>query len=746
MIMLTIADFYCFVLYFLVCASSIFSGLGILSLLKLNTDTKKILFLSPFIAQIPIVLLLNISVELGIPVGSSYPFIWAVFIAFGVYGYIQNGKQGIFKNKWLIAGWMILPLLILAGPYWFGSATKFGDILPDGWNYISFGQYLWKYPIGTEGGLSPLYQYASTLSQLRFTSSAFLALFSAFFQHHDASADSGVYLGWLVFLIAGSCGFFIAEKQLSDRKKILYVPMVIFSGWIWNVLWATNYDNLLALAYVPVLFGIFINNKFMTKPWAILLGLTLAAFTLVYLELAWLIFGILFVILLIQIVREDTVSRKGTIQYFLVICIIGLSILLPFSKWILTFLSIQLNALSAHAVKPGQGLFLGLLQLKCMPSGLWAMGCEQSLQDPWLYVGGAIITKDWLLAKNILAWILSFIAVTGLVWLVQMKKWGEIIPLFIIVLAVGYTAFVQHYSYGAYKFILLLWWMIPYLLLLGIQYIEEFKPFRSRFVSALLYIPLLPVLLFTSFRVSYTAATKPAMLSSDYAQVRSIFKSAPGNAILVNVDDWLGSEWANYYLRDQDTYLNLKRMYMANASDTINSPGMINLGSLQYVLIDEAPENFPLQGKVWAGKPYSLWKLQSDWILPGDIQNNNGVENLAGKTSVWIGKKKAAFSFLSSFNGSAVLNGEIGPGPSLPPGQPATLGVSNDLGFLKRIKVATIEYVQIEIPVQEGPNQVFVQSFDIPSAIPLPKGDQRVLLASVSWNRYSKAPANLAAP
>ena len=36
------------------------------------------------------------------------------------------------------------------------------------------GDYLWKYPIGTEGGLSPLYQYASTLSKTRFTSSAFL--------------------------------------------------------------------------------------------------------------------------------------------------------------------------------------------------------------------------------------------------------------------------------------------------------------------------------------------------------------------------------------------------------------------------------------------------------------------------------------------------------------------------------------------------------------------------------------------
>jgi hypothetical protein len=284
------------------------------------------------------------------------------------------------------------------------------------------------------------------------------------------------------------------------------------------------------------------------------------------------------------------------------------------------------------------------------------------------------------------------------------------------------------------------------MLLLGIQYIEEFKPLHSKFVSALLYTPLLFVLLFTSFRVFYTAVTKPALLSSDYAQVRNIPQIAQGNAILVNVNDWLGSEWANYYLRDQDTYLNLKRMYMAANPDVINSLPKLNLNSLQYVLIDEVPENFPVQERVWVGKPYSLWKLQSDWILPGDIQNDNGVDNRAGMLSLWLGKKKAVFSFLSSFNGTAVVIGEFGPGPSLPPGQPATIRVSNDLGFLKRIKVASNEYIEIDIPVREGENQLFIQSLDIPLTIPLPNGDPRVLLASVSGIHYSNASANWAPP
>jgi hypothetical protein len=734
--MISVIDVYYFGLYFLLCALSVYSGMGVLLLFNLDADTKKLLFLSPLITQALIALLLNISVQLSVPVRSSYLFIWSVFIAFGIYGFIRHRKHETVRYKWLIACWLILPLMIMAGSYWYGSATKFGDVLPDGWAYITVGQYLWKYPLGTEGGLSPLYQYASTLASTRFTSSAFLALFSPWFQQHDTAAGSGIFLGWIIFVLAGACGFFIAEKQLSDRKKSLYVILVIFSGWVWNVLWAANYDNLLALAYAPMLIEIFLNGKYFTKQWATLLGLIIAALALIYLELAGLIFAILFIILIIHFVQADATNRKKILVFVFVLGSVSLSILLPFSKWLVTFFLTQLDAISAQVVKPGLGLFSGLLQFQCVPSSFWAMGCEQIFQGSWLYVGGDTITKSWLLAKNILASILSLFVITGLVWLVLRRKWGEIIPLFIIALAAGYMVIVQHYSYGAYKFVLLLWWMIPYLLLLGIQYFEEFKSPRSGFVSALLYVPLLLLLLLTAFRVSYTASTKSAWLRSEYAQVRNALTLTQESTILVSVDDWLSSAWANYYLRDQDTFLYLKRRYMARDPAAINRSMKINLDSIQYVLTDAYSEKFFLQESVWTGKPYSLWKLPNDWVWPGDIQNTNGVENWAGKTRLWLGKEEAVLSFLSSFDGTAVIIGRFGPGPSLSPGQPATIEVWNDLGFLKRIKVASEKYILFNTPVKKGENQLFVRSLDDSATIPLANGDPRILLASVSGIHY----------
>lgn len=175
---------------------------------------------------------------------------------------------------------------------------------------------------------------------------------------------------------------------------------------------------------------------------------------------------------------------------------------------------------------------------------------------------------------------------------------------------------------------------------------------------------------------------------------------------------------------------------MARSPVAINRSKQIDLDSIQYILIDRYSENFPLQENVWIGKPYSLWKLPSDWVWPGDIQNTNGVENWAGKTSLWLGKERAVFSFLSSFDGTAAVIGEFGPGPSLSPGQPATIEIWNDLGFLKQIKVETEKYALFDIPVREGENQLFVRSLDDSVTMPLANGDPRVLLASISGIHY----------
>lgn len=741
--MLTIADSYPFLLYFLLCVLSMYSGMGILSLLKIDIHDKKILFLSPSIALVVVALLLNGFVQLGLPISSSYPFVGLVFITFGIYGFIQNNRHGIVKrqwlieNKWLMASWVLLPLLVMAGPYWYGSATKFGDILPDGWNYISFGQYLWKYPLGTEGGLSPLYQHASTLSNARFTSPAFLALFLGLFNLHDTSFVSGIYLGWLLFVFSGTCGFFIADKQFSGRTKILYVILVIFSGWIWNILWATNYDSLLALICAPVIVEIAVNKVYYIKRWAILLALIITSLTLMYVEFALLMLGILLIILFVNYFQAATCIRRKLIEFVITTGFVFILLLLPFSKWIYSFSSAQINAVSGDALKPGYGYLVGLLQPKCMPSAFWAMGCEQSLHHEWLYVGGKVITEDWIPAKNLLAWILSFLAFIGMVRLIQTKRWGEIVLPVILLIVVAYMAFIQDYPYGTYKIVVLLWWMVPYLCLVGVQLLENLIPFRFTSLSPLLLLPLLALLLLTAFRVTYVVVNKPAVNSSEYAQVREFLELNQGSPILADVDDWLSSEWAVYYLRDQDILLNKKRMYMAYTSDVVDRSKNLEMDDIRYVLSDGYPENFPLKERLWTGKTYSLWELPSDWLFVGDIQNRNGVENWEGKTSMWLGKEKAVISFLSSFDGMAVAIAQIGPGPHLSSGQPAAIKVWNDLGFQQELKIDSTGYYPFAIPVRKGKNKLFIKSLDDPAIKPSADSDSRVLLASVSDIQFS---------
>ena len=99
-----------------------------------------------------------------------------------------------------------MPLAVMAMDVAAGLSRYIGGPAQDGWSYVAYGQYLWEWPKGTEGGLAPLYQYAAHLSETRFISSAMLAFFSPMTgTDGDTQAAAGAFVAWTLFVFAASC-------------------------------------------------------------------------------------------------------------------------------------------------------------------------------------------------------------------------------------------------------------------------------------------------------------------------------------------------------------------------------------------------------------------------------------------------------------------------------------------------------------------------------------------------------------
>ena len=416
--------------------------------------------------------------------------------------------------------------------------------------------------------------------------------------------------------------FFIADKNLSKRKKILYVILVIFSGWTWDILWATNYDNLLVLAFVPVLIEMVANQNYTDLKWAGLIGAISAASVMAYPEYGGIITILLLILIVVRICRSDQSIRKTIFTYVLVIGAVFLIFLAPLSTRIYSYIQIQLNGMAGNITqigKPGAGMFEGLITPKCVPSAFWGMGSElMTIAPAWLYVGETITTDFLLPAKNNLALVLSFLVILGILRVIQKKRWIDLVPL-ILVIPISYMLLYESYSYAAYKFIVLLWWLIPYLLVSGIDFLQNHFHTYPGLIFVLVYFPILLFLVNTTFRISYVALSKTAFLQSDYVQIRDVPIVKQNTPILVDVNDWLSSEWANYYLRDQDSFLLVRKMYMVWNPEVMDQAKKIDPSEIHYILSDNDPVDIPVNAKIWTGKPYSIWELSANWQTYVDI-------------------------------------------------------------------------------------------------------------------------------
>lgn len=339
--------------------------------------------------------------------------------------------------------------------FWYGLFTYTGTLAsPDGWSYIAVGQYIWKYPIGTEGGLAPLYQYASHLAHSRFISSAFLGFFSPFVgQPGDTQTASNLLPAWLVFVFASSCMFF-ATTQKTGKIKIIYVVLVILSGWMLKVIDSNNYDNLLVLGFLPVLSGIvtiYPNKKYQ---YSILLGLILSAVVYCYPEMAAFILVSAIFLIIFRIYTDGKSKIRQNALLVLYTLKVWVILTLPYIKESIYYVISQYSSTTGTNRIAGNA-FHELLNPLYFLTTYWS-----GLHHNILFIIPAIL--------------LTTLSIFGLIKMASRKQYDLLSIAGLLFAGSIVMLLCHHYPYGAYKFILLNLWLLFFTVIIGVNFTYDY--------------------------------------------------------------------------------------------------------------------------------------------------------------------------------------------------------------------------------------------------------------------------------
>jgi|GEM_PF-3274749 len=737
-----------FIFYLLILLISILTGRGILRLLGIRPEPHISLYLAPSVTLVFWTILLGVGITLHFTVKQISLLGWTLTVCLMSIGVWRQGFQFLKNERIFLCALILLPVSLMAPFFWHGLSIYLGSLAPDGWACIANAQYLWEYPRGTEGGLAPLYQFAAHLNRTRFIESALHGFLSPLLgSPGDPQTASGLFLAWVFFTFSSTCMFFAAVKRWGKKSSLFYVTLCGFSGWSLNLLWANNFANALVISYLPAFAGLILLADPKKWRWGILLAGLTAGVLYSYPEMALFILAGSFFLFLSRLYSEKEVRREWGILFLIIVGLGGI-LIAPFGKDMVWFIVNQLHTVTGtQVVRPGEGFFRELLSPKFGLGGFWGFGGDYSaaanlVGSSWSYLG-----KTWDLGRNVLGITFSLLALLGILLLFKRKEWEMIGLLALFLLGSLFMIFHLAYSYGAYKFIVLNWWGMSLIVVLGIQFFSAKMPKKRREIEILSVCLILAFLSTNGIRVAAFnfAFTKTILPFKQLEEIKKIVRNEP---IIVVVEDDLANQWAVYFLRDLPVYLAEYKVYMAqpHVIPYMDRAKPVKTSQTSYILADSIGLfSFSRGEAFWSGGPYYLWKVpRENWIFISSLRNENGREIWGGECGFWIGKGDTEIKLLSPKEGEAILQGFFILGPSLPDKKDRRLLIQSDQGYQKVLTIWKEGPQTLRIPISTGPNHIILRALDKPTLSALPSGDNRPMLVGirglkVSWggNHYS---------
>jgi hypothetical protein len=383
---------------------------------------------------------------------------------------------------------------------------------------------------------------------------------------------------------------------------------------------------------------------------------------------------------------------------------------------------------SNTGTRPGEGTFPGLLSLSYYPSAFWGLGGEH---------GDLYLSTEWITVGNFVGILFTVLGAIGFFHLFASRQFGLAATLGLLLFAVIIFIIRNSYAYGAYKVILIGWWIICFSVVYGLESVLRhfptirFSVYVRRMIVMLLIISAgvfgqSPNIVMAKVWHFYSPYATISM--ADLRQIQQVRDITADQPLAVIVDDWYASMWAAYFLRNTQISYIEPRYYLSILPLKQSIPD----AKLRYVLTDvrfdrSVDAHWRL---VWANNPYRLWYITGDWALVTDTKNENGVQRLNGNTFFWMGAKPTTVKVLATKAGTIRMQATYFPGPSVSDRAGRQMLVTTTSGVSRQIDIRRGKST-FNLSVEAGINEITLQALDQPTKNNLPNGDTRSLVLGV---------------
>lgn len=672
--------------------------------------------LAPVAAQAAVALMLGISAAFRTPVQSVATAIWSAMAALAFVGLVDTGRgarpwssaSGRIAPVFAAAG--IAPIVLMLPCFVHGFGATQATTHPDAWSYTVFGAYLWEYPRGTEGGLSPAYQWAANLSGTRFVAASQLGWLATLTREGDTAAAYGLLVAISSFVMA--CATAAAGRVFGLPNGLLAL-VAVGSGagnWMANAVSVSNLDNMLALPYVPALAALALDeNPTPFRGRFVICGIIGAATLYTYPEFAPVCLGCGALFFVTPLLKH---RLAVTVPALLLGIFLAVVLVLPYASELIGFVSWQFAAGVATGPRPAEGAFSGLLLPLIRPAAIWGLGPEDAAQAPWGPTTAAAMA-------------LYALAFIGLWRLTADRVAGPMMAILLLAGGFGLFEYRYEYSYGAYKFLLLSWWLMVIAVAVGVRQCAKIH------VSLAAMATLVAL---TTFGATFERSVRASRVapSPDLASlrtVRNISGLVAGAPVAIAVTDSPAAHWASYFLRDSKNRVISPTGYLGGPvfSHVMARSTPIPWEHLRWLLTDAADAG-PIveQGhwrNVWRTVQYALWDTgDAGWAVAGTI--DNGYPSAAGPNLIWIGDKPVTVVAAANASGTATIHAAFALSQAAPPTATFRLRTSDGMGGQCEWTLANDGFT-LKVGLHPGENVLRLEKTS-PLGVPvLPTADQR---------------------
>ena len=694
--------------YLALAAISVLAGFGLLTRLRLPVSPIHRWYLAPGATMLVWAIALGVGVSLGLTLRTLSGPLLALTMVVAILGALDA------RRAWAAAkptGLLILaamPLAVMAMDVAAGLSHYIGGSAGDGWSYVAYGQYLWEWPKGTEGGLAPLHQYAAHLNGARFIASAMLGLFSPLTgAGGDTQAAAGAFVAWTLFVFGASCAASADGLGIRRGWLVLLTATAVISPWVHTAVMIHNYDNLLALSFLPFAMSVVAAAERPGTSVAVLLGALVAATLYTYPEMSPFVgFGLALAVAC-RAMRDRLWLAWG--RTCLLSGALAALLLIPGRADLVWFFWLQLRgATGAAGTRSAEGIFPYLLDFAKWPTAFWGLQTGP---------GGLHQTALAFAARYVIAASLWILSVVGIVSLLRRRRWD------VVLLGLGLSAGAvlmvaqQHYAYGAYKLLLLGNWALAAAVTAGAEAIAARVAASGAGRAVRLAIATVGVLIAIAFFGSFALRQRAFHQRLDpptaapfraLTEVEGVIGSAP---ILVAVDNDVANAWTVYFLRHHAIRLLDYRGYMAmpHLKPLMDRSAAVEITTGSYILSDDGRADG--RDVVWQNSRFVLWRFPTSGAptLVG-VSNPNGTERLNGRSFYWIGQGETIIDVVATADGDAALSASLVRGPSLPEVPVRRLRIATATGESQTFTIARDGAQSLIVPVRRGLNRLVVRA------------------------------------